>query len=68
MILEEQAPRPWWNTNYGWANDDLEKLKIFAEVNADLNRSAAALAARQQHCAGSVVTSDRRAPQSARGC
>jgi hypothetical protein len=43
MILDEQAPRPWWNTNYTWSNDDLEKLKILAEADADLNRSAAAL-------------------------
>jgi hypothetical protein len=43
MILDQQAPRPWWNTNYTWGNDDLEKLKVLAEANADLNRSAAAL-------------------------
>jgi hypothetical protein len=68
MILEEQAPRPWWNANYAWANDDLEKLKILAEVTADLNRSAAALAARQLHCAGSGVTSVSPCPKSGRGC
>ena len=43
MILDTQGPRPWWNTNFTWSPEDIEKLKILAEANADLNRSAAAL-------------------------
>jgi hypothetical protein len=43
MILDAQAPRPWWNTNFTWSGEDVEKLKILAEANADLNRSAASL-------------------------
>jgi hypothetical protein len=43
MILDTPAPRPWWNTNYTWSDEDIEKLKILAEANADLHRSAAAL-------------------------
>ncbi|MGB7099796.1 MAG: hypothetical protein WBD95_13660 [Xanthobacteraceae bacterium] len=41
--METHAPRPWWNTNFTWSAEDIEKLKILAEANADLNRSAAAL-------------------------
>jgi hypothetical protein len=43
MILEAQAPRPWWNVNYTWSAEDVEKLKILAQASTDLNRSAAAL-------------------------
>ena len=43
MILDTQAPRPWWNTNYTWTAEDVAKLKVLAEASADLHRSAAAL-------------------------
>jgi len=43
MIWDTQAPRPWWNTNFAWSAEDIEKLIVLAEASADLDRSAAAL-------------------------